>query len=73
MVLDEQVQQRLAGYIQGVIELYFEELETERKSTRRGKDADESDTGMDTDGPVKQKRKGKRLNSRAAGKHPSGQ
>ena len=72
MVLEEQVQQRLAGYIQGIIELYAEELEAEKKAARRGKDANESDTEMEDDVPLRRKKKGKRANGDAAGKDPNG-
>jgi hypothetical protein len=72
MVLEEQVQQRLAGYIQGVIELYAEELEAEKKAARRGKDANESDTEMEDDVPLRRKKKGKRANGDAASKDPKG-
>jgi hypothetical protein len=74
MVLEEQVQQRLSGYMQGVIELYAEELEAEKKAARRGKGAkNDSDTEMEEDGPVKRKRKGKRANGDTANKNPSGE
>ncbi|KIM27792.1 hypothetical protein M408DRAFT_329747 [Serendipita vermifera MAFF 305830] len=69
MVLEEEVQLRLAGYIQGVIELYAEELEAEKKAARRReKGDDESDTEMDDDVPTKRKKKGRPKNGDAASK-----
>lgn len=69
MVLEEQVQLRLAGYMQGVIELYAEELEAEKKSARRKQNGDdETDTEMEDDVPFKRKKTGKRTNGAAPSK-----
>lgn len=73
MVLEEQVQQRLSGYMQGVIELYAEELEVEKRAARRKGAKNDSDTEMGDDEPVKRKRKGKRANGDTASKDLSGE
>lgn len=69
MILDEQMQLRLAGYMQGVIELYTEELEAEKSARKDVNDA--SDTEMEDEAP-KRKKKGKRANGEAAKKDTSG-
>lgn len=57
MSLEEEVQFRLAGYVQAVIEEYADDLEAEREVRQKERD---SDTEMNSDtSPAKPKRKGK--------------